>query len=247
MHEQNAFITLTYDNDHLPKNNSLNHEHFQKFIRSLRKTIDIPIRYYMCGEYGDKTLRPHYHALIFGYDFPDKTIWSKRQKNYVYRSELLEKKWYHGNSEIGNVTYQSAAYTARYIVKKQNGERAKSHYAVIDNDTGEITGKRKPEYTNMSLGDNKDTFGIGYSWFKKYKSDVFPQDTVITPDGKTQPAPKYYRELLRREDPELFEKLRLKRIEKAQSNPDNSKDRLQVREEVQTAKIKKLPRELHDD
>lgn len=226
MHQNNIFITLTYDDYHLPPFDSLDKSHFQKFIRALRKKSKQQIRYYMCGEYGDQTARPHYHALLFGYEFPDQELWLVREETRILRSKLLEQIWDHGNSEIGACTFQSAGYVARYIMKKQNGARGKAHY-----------GKRIPEYTDMSR--NK---GIGYTWFQKYKTDVFPSDECITPDGRKMPAPKYYRELLLREDPQLYEKLRDVRVEKAKNNKDNSESRLAVREICKSAKAERLKR-----
>ncbi len=242
MHDYNSFITLTYNNDHLPEGGSLQKIDFQKFIRALRQKTLVKMRYYMCGEYGGETQRPHYHAILFGYQFPDLTLWNRRRGNQVYRSKILESIWTNGNSEIGEVTFQSAAYVARYVMKKQNGEPAKSHYAIVDRSTGEITGNRIPEYTNMSLKP-----GIGRSWYDKYKNDVFPEDRCVTKDGRTYQTPRYYRELLEKEDPELYEELKKIRIEKARDNPDNTKKRLAVREAVQKAKLDRLKRTLHDD
>ena len=234
--DENCFITLTYSDQNLPKHNSLKKSHFQKFIRSLRKTTAKKIRFYMCGEYGDRTNRPHYHAILFGYKFPDTYLWGIRNDNRVYRSPLLEQKWTHGHSEIGSVTFKSAAYVARYIMKKQNGENAKTHYAVLNLD-GEIIGQRLPEYTNMSLKP-----GIGKSWYDKHKMDLFPHDYAVTPDGRKMPTPTYYRELLKKEQPDLYETLRNTRIEKARNNPNNTTDRLAVREQCQQAKLSRLIR-----
>jgi len=238
MHEHNVFLTLTYNNDHLPPNQTLVKDHFQKFIRSLRRRTNEKIRFYMCGEYGDKTERPHYHSILFGYRFNDAYLWSTRRGNHVYRSKFLESIWTHGNSEIGTVTFQSAAYVARYILKKQNGSKAIDHYGELDTTTGEIVPTRLPEYTNMSLKP-----GIGKSWFDKYKTDVFPADRIVLPDGREMTAPKYYRDLLEREDPELAASMRKIRVEKAQASPDNTQPRLQAREKCLQAKTSKLIRE----
>lgn len=262
----NSFITLTYNNDHLPQNLSLDKTHFQDFIRSLRKRthkertfhinlmgIKYPLthklRYFMCGEYGEATeknnhiARPHFHAILFGFGFlSDRYPWRKTKTGHtIYRSPLLEKTWTYGTSEIGLVTYQSAAYVARYTLKKQTGKKDSKqlveHYENINPETGEIT-NRVREYTAMSLKP-----GIGATWFEKYKSDVFPEDNVINPKGHKQAAPGYYRELLRRDDPIQAAKLQQKRLEKAKDNPDNTPKRLKTRENVQNQKLKRLPRE----
>lgn len=242
MHEDNCFLTLTYDDYHLPPHNSLRKSDFQKFIRALRQKTKLKIRYYMCGEYGSQCQkhqtkdcmecgplqRPHYHAILFGYDFPDKTYWRERKEIKIYRSAELENTWHHGNTEIGNVTFKSAGYVARYIMKKLNGELAEQHYKSC-----------LPEYTQMSLRP-----GIGETWYRKFKSDIFPDDFCVRPDGRKMPVPTYYRVLLEREDPKLHEQLKKVRVEKARTNPDNTYDRLAVREICQTKKAERLTRSL---
>ena len=244
LHEDNSFVTLTYDNEHLPEHNSLCKLDFQKFIRSLRKRTGKKIRYFMCGEYGEATeqngwiARPHYHALLFGFDFIDKYTVQYRNGNPVYRSDFLEKVWNKGASELGAVTFQSAGYVARYTLKKQNGEYAEREYAIPD-ENGEITNDTKVyPYTACSLKP-----GIGYDWYKKFKADLFPHDYAIMPDGRETSVPTYYRTLLQREDPEVYEQLRKQRVEKARTNPDNEPERLAVREAVRHSKIKRLKRD----
>lgn len=266
MHEHNQFVTLTYNDPSLPENYSLDHLHFQKFIRALRQGTGKKIRYYMCGEYGNicpahghwvehpipdkpetpqcgtcRTGRPHYHAILFGLELPDRYLWYVRNGNRMYRSPTLEKYWHRGNSECTDVTFQSSGYVARYCLKKQNGEYALRTYGILDPDTGEISQDEiiKPPYTCMSLKK-----GIGETWYEKYKSDLFPHDYAITPDGRQTPVPAYYRRLLEAENPKLSEKLRKARVEKARLNTDNSDSRLAVREHCQQEKAKRLIRSL---
>jgi len=239
MHKANVFITLTYDDNHLPENGTLVRSHFQKFIRALRQKTGEKIRYYMCGEYGEETKRPHYHAILFGYEFPDAYLANIRRGNRVYRSSLLESLWTFGSSEIGSVTFQSAGYVARYILKKQNGEFATSEYAITDQSTGEITGQKIAPYTRMSLRP-----GIGKKWYDKNKGDLFPHDYAVLPDGRQTTVPRYYRDLLEKESPKLAEKLRQNRIKKAIENTDNTPDRLAIREFVKTKKAERLIRSL---
>ena len=91
-------------------------------MKKLRKALGKNgkrIRFFHCGEYGESTSRPHYHAIIFGYDFPDKKKWRTTDRgDILYRSPLLETLWDKGSSEIGSVTFESAAYVARYSLKK---------------------------------------------------------------------------------------------------------------------------------
>ena len=184
----------------------------------------------MCGEYGDSTDRPHYHAILFNYQFPDATFHTLRGNNRVYTSPLLSQIWTYGLHEIGSVTFQSAGYVARYILKKQNGAPGLDSYQ---------SKNRIPPYTQMSLRP-----GIGKKWYEKNKSDLFPHDFAVLPDGRQTSVPEYYRRLLKADDPELYEQLKIARIEKALANADNSDERLEAREICQTAKLKQLKRTL---
>lgn len=185
LHSDNAFITLTYASEHLPENESLCYDHFQRFMKRLRKRVRLPVRFYMCGEYGENFGRPHYHACIFGYGFPDrKPLMRTKSGDTLFTSELLNQLWPYGISSIGDVNFQSAAYVARYIMKKITGDAAFAHYNKVDED-GVVT-SRVPEFTRMSLKP-----GIGAGWFDKYHSDVFPHDHVIV-KGKQVSVPRYY-------------------------------------------------------
>ncbi|AXL15261.1 replication initiator protein [Microviridae sp.] len=241
MYVDNSFITLTYDDEHLPTNGSLNLPDFQKFIKKLRKVG--PFRYYHCGEYGEKTFRPHYHACLFGFDFPDKKLYKTTKHGHpLYNSELLDKKWGLGHAVIGEVTFESAAYCARYIMKKINGDQSEDHYSrdQIDPETGEIkTIHLKPEYTTMSRNP-----GIGSGWMEKFLSDVYPNDFVVM-NGKKMRPPKYYDGLyeITSEDGAKINKRKRRTAAKAH-NENNTPDRLKAREEVQAARLKQLPRNL---
>lgn len=240
-HDTNSFITLTYNDENLPDNGNLIKEHFQKFIKSLRKRTGLPIRYYMCGEYGSQTHRPHYHALIFGFNFPDKLLHARRRSLNVYTSDLLKKAWPHGFHEIGNLTFQSAAYCARYIMKKQYGDQAIETYGTkTDPVTKKKTYEKQPEYTQMSLSP-----GIGREFYNRYRSDLFPSDN-ITFNGKTYPAPDYFRALLKIDDPVMWQQIKDARIAKIKAIPikEKSPKRLATKEICQLAKLKSLKREL---
>lgn len=294
MHEEACFLTLTYDEKHLPYGNTLAHEDVQKFLKRLRRwyvrnlpkskiptrgatanskskekptkgtpplqwyTLEnqgnkfplksefkkrkksLPIqylRYYMCGEYGDKTQRAHYHMCLYGWDPKDKNFYAfsgSKIKSKIYTSETLGKLWGKGNAWIGEVTFESAAYTARYIMKKVNGQRQQKHYESVDPETGEII-NRKPEYTEMSLKP-----GIGAKWLEKYQSDVFPEGTVVARGHKGK-SPKYYDKKYKKIDPIGYEDLLFER-EKAAKPGENSKERLAVRETVAKAQIAFLKR-----
>ncbi len=240
MHTQNCFITLTYDDAHLPSDRSLHYRDFQLFIKRLRKRYPgRRIRYYMAGEYGENFGRPHWHACIFGLDFDDKKLWKRTSAgSQLYRSENLELLWPFGYSSIGDVTFESAAYVARYIMKKVTGKNAAEHYQEIDPDTGEIT-NRTPEFTKMSLKP-----GIGYEWYKQYTSDVYPNDYVVIRGKKVKP-PKYYDKKYKIDNPYEFDELLYIREKSSKLNyADNTPERLLVKEQVAKAKLQKLKRNL---
>lgn len=241
LYEDNCFITLTYNNDHLPDDKSLDVSHFQKFMKRLRKRFGQNIRFYHCGEYGEQYGRPHYHACIFNFDFKDKKFWRMSNDNRLYTSEALQELWPYGYSSIGDVTFESAAYVARYIMKKVNGELAEQHYTDIDPQTGEIT-KRKPEYTTMSRRP-----GIGKGWLDKYQSDVYPEDFVVM-NGKKMKPPKYYDSQYELHSPVEHNKIKVNRTRKAKKFAcNNTPERLHVREQVQLKRLEQLPRNLDKD
>ncbi len=258
LHEDNCFITLTYNNEKLPKDGSLNKKHFQDFMKRLRKKYkNKKIRYYHCGEYGEqckncgqnkrsceKTTkcwkpaigRPHYHAIIFGLDFADKQLFNVINGEKLYTSESLEKVWTDGFSTVGSVTFESAAYVARYVMKKVNGKIAKNHYERVDVDTGEIY-DNIPEYNTMSRRP-----GIAALWFEKYKDDVYPSDNIHL-RGKTLKPPKFYDRIYEHSNPDEMEKIKLGRMkEMFKHQKDNTPERLEVKERVKKASIKKLIR-----
>lgn len=233
LHESNSFITLTYDDNHLPADFSLNHKHFQDFIKRYRKRIypDF-LRFYMAGEYGEDYSRPHYHACIFGHRPDDLVLHSKSESGqYIYTSVFLQSLWPHGYSSVGDLTFESAAYVARYIMKKITGPNSDRHYEIVDPDTGEIT-DRKPEYARMSLKP-----GIGAAWFGKFMSDVYPHDHVISRGHEAKP-PRYYDKLLSRVDPDLLEFIQFSRAVKARErSSDNTTDRLAVKETLARRRV----------
>ena len=149
---RNSFLTLTYSDENLPEHNSLQKEDFQKFIRAMRDSGQ-KVRYFHCGEYGPETHRPHYHAAMFGVDYPDQQYKRKNKHDQkIYTSETLSDYWPHGSHEIGSLTWQSAAYIARYITSKQTGAAGEFTYgARVNKQTGEYFGTRTPPYCTMSL------------------------------------------------------------------------------------------------
>lgn len=228
MHEENGFLTLTYNQENCP--NSLEYRHFQLFMKRARREFG-PLRFYMCGEYGSKTFRPHYHALLFGCGFlADRYLWRNSGSGFpLYRSPTLDRLWPYGNAELGDVSFESAAYVARYVVKKVTGDRADDHYKRVDSDTGEIVSV-VPEFTRMSLKP-----GIGRLWIEKFYTDVYPEDVVMVNGMKCKP-PRYYDgvfDYFRQIDDVEFN-----RFERALlTKEDTSPERLAVREKVARARL----------
>jgi len=255
-HEENAFITLTFrpacqlhrvDRKgivRLPKCKlvdptiSLHKFHFQDFMKRLRfRFPSKTIKYFHAGEYGERFGRPHHHACLFGIDFPDKELWDIRNGNRLYTSKILDEVWGHGSCIIGDVTFESAAYIARYIMKKIKGnsqaalELAAAHYC-----------GRTPEYATMSRRP-----GIGKNWYDEYKGDVFPSDEVVL-RGKQMRPPRFYDKQLEKEDPKLYEKIKLDRKAEAVHNAsDNTKRRLLTKEQCKIAQFQQLKRGLENE
>jgi hypothetical protein len=243
MHHDNTFVTLTYDAEHLPGDGSLNKEHFQKFMKRLRYyNDDKKIRYFHCGEYGERLQRPHYHACLFGIDFNDRTPFSSNNGVVTYTSEELTKIWGMGFTTVGELNYQTAAYTARYIMKKVTGARAEEHYERLDENTGEII-KLQPEYVTMSLGRNKGE-GIGGKFYDKFKGDFYPSDECPIPGkGVFKKVPKYYDRLLKDSDPETWAKVQRNRDQYRNQHRDNyTTERLHTKYRVKKAQLSQLKR-----
>lgn len=238
-HAENSFITLTYAPEYLPHMGTLVPRDFTLFMKKLRKKVGTKIRYFHCGEYGDKEFRPHYHAIIFGYDFPDKALWRVTKDGHnLYMSKLLDETWGKGISVIGDVSFQSAAYTARYIMKKKTGPMAEEHYKRIDPETGEVS-YLVPEYVTMSRRP-----GVGKDWIDKYSSDAYPSDFVVL-EGTKHRIPRFYDQQLEEYDTELHQMIkRGRKIAARKHSENNTPERLRVRETVQRKKLEQLKREI---
>lgn len=235
LYDRNCFITLTYDDQHLPSDYGVHVRHLQLFMKRLRKAYPYRIRFYACGEYGEQSLRPHYHALLFNHDFLDKTVWSKKRDILLFTSEKLSELWPYGLATLGTVTFQSAAYCARYTLKKIGGDRAATHYLRQHPITGKIHTVH-PEFSVMSRRP-----GIGYGWLQKYKSDIYPSDFVVV-DGHRQRTPRYYDQKLTEEECQAAKRLRKRAAVKHKD--DQTKERLQARADVRDARMQTIKRGL---
>lgn len=237
------------------------HYHGHDIVET-EKGVSRPIRYFQCGEYGTELGRPHHHACLFNFDFTDKEIFQTRNGVDLYRSRQLDRLWSKeiqdadagnykasnnfskgnkrytklGYCTVGEVTWESAAYCARYICKKITGDQADDHYRTVDPDTGEISTKL-PEYCTMSRKP-----GLGARFFERFESDFFPKD-FTTRAGKRFAVPDYYTRLLERKNPEAYNEIKARRKEKALLHADdNTLARLRVRQACKERKVKRLER-----
>lgn len=234
LYERNSFVTLTYRDADLPPDGSVSVRALQLFLKRLRKKYsDERIRFFACGEYGSRKFRPHYHLLLFNHSFDDATLWSRRAGQLLYRSASLEELWPFGFSTIGAVTFESAAYCARYILKKVTGADSREHY-----------GERHPEFVTMSRKP-----GIASAWFDKYHEDVYPGDRVVLRGGLSLLPPKFFDKLYERNGGDLSQ-LKIMRERWHQTHVDAKEQflsRVSTKEELQEIRASMLVRGLEED
>lgn len=228
MHDENCFITLTYAPEHYQP--SLHYRHFQLFMKRLRKHVGRPIRFYMCGEYGDQNGRPHFHACLFGWTPPDQVLFKALPSgSSLFTSATLEGLWPFGFASVGELTLESAAYVARYVMKKVTGPGADSHYWSLNPNTGELV-QIEPEFNKMSLKP-----GIGRPFYDRYKSDIYPDGTCVVNGFKMKP-PSYYEHVYKNEDPFAYEALSFKR-QQLTNKSEKTKDRREAKHRVTKARL----------
>ena len=216
----NQFITLTYDDEHLPPKGHLKPRDLQLFLKRLRRYGDSSssslnrdcragIRFFACGEYGTHTARPHYHAILFNCGFSDL----HRVGKSLYESDTLKALWPHGGNRVGEATPAAASYIAQYSLKKQAGQYP--HPGYINLETGEFSRKRQPWFTRYDDGSPPAPFlrmslkpAIGAGWIEKYHTDL--QHGYLIEGGRKQRIPRYYVDRIRARFPEVAEKLALR-------------------------------------
>ena len=259
----NCFATLTYrdrrecTNDqlknsyHVPDDWSLRKSHFQKFMKRLRKAHPQRIRYFHCGEYGNvcqhglevqhcdvcNVGRPHYHVILFNLFFDDLVPVAAKNGITYYTSPRLNSFWPYGFVQVGEVNFTSAAYVARYALKKITGLNADAHYQGVTID-GEWT-RVQPEYCTMSRRP-----GIGREFYERYVDDIFPSDETPVPGhGVVQSVPRYYAEIFKETDPREYEVIKALRQEWLEENKeDMTPERLLDKYNVKLAQLALLSR-----
>ena len=242
--EKSCFITLTYNDDHIHPSGSLkfHKKEFVDFMKRLRKHYakdGIKIRFFHCGEYGSIWQRPHHHAILFGVDFKeDRYLKSVTKLGYpLFVSPTLEKLWSDSNGDpfgfvrIGECTFETVAYVARYVVKKVNGA------AAYDNYYG-----REPEYITMSRRP-----GIGHDWLFAHP-EIYNYDEIVIRHGLKCKPPRYYDRLLEEVAPEFMEKIKDERKVKALAKLDElTPERLSIKEEYKLLASRRLVRNYEID
>lgn len=228
MHELQAsddvgsFLTLTYDDEHLPEDWHVDVEELKRFFKRARRR-GLSFRYFACGEYGDSSSRPHYHVAMFGEDFArDRYSWSESGSQQLFRSPTLEALWPYGQALVGNLEWASCLYVAKYIQKKLDGDTTR--YDRVDKN-GAVY-QLKPEFAVMS----RDP-GIGHDWFVKYWRDVYPGDQVVV-NGHPAKPPRYYDTLLERYHPLVYDQVKAQRANTERDPHEQTRQRLHSRDRV---------------
>jgi len=226
-----SFLTLTKKD---VGNGSLDKRDLQLFFKNLRYQNGNGIRYFACGEYGKTKNRPHYHVCLYGLPIKDKIYMGKSKSSQkIYTSKTIGDVWDLGYNYVGELTFESAAYVARYCTKKITGEKGEEHYD-----------GRLPEFALMSRRP-----GIGRSYYDKYKNDMYPYDELIIRGGKKCTPPRYYDKMYTVSDPEDMERIKKLRSEKKKDEymSYNTLRRLEYTQFLNDKKIKRTMEESDDN
>jgi len=235
-HEVSSFLTLTYDEDHLPEGGSLVREHISAFCKRLHNRLlrsrGYGIRFYYAGEYGEHYGRPHYHTIIFGFNFPDRKFYKYNKRGEpIFQSEYCRELWPFGRNGIGEVTPESCSYVAGYVVDKVNGKKEQEGYYVRTSADG-VVYSLLPEFAGMSRRP-----GIGRLWFERFAKETYRDDFTIMNGMKVRP-PRYFDVLFDAVDSKRLKRVKLVRRRKALDRPKRSNRRSIVRETVLRAKLR---------
>lgn len=187
-HENNYFLTLTYDDAHLPADGLLQRRDITLFLKRLRNKCG-SFRYFGCGEYGTKNKRPHYHLILFGIELTDL----KAVGSGLYESKTISEAWPYGFNYIGFVTYSSCNYVAMYSTKKVFNDVALGEFIMCST---------RP--------------GIGYQWCKDHLNKVLEYDSVFGDFGSSKVArmPRYYEKIAEFLDNSAYQQVKAKRLDK---------------------------------
>lgn len=223
MRPASCFLTLTYDEESVPDDGNLVRDHFTNFHKRLRH--ELVFSFFHCGEYGGQTGRPHYHAMLFGSEF-NGSRWARSFYGYgkkghaLYESKTLNEIWGHGSVRIGEASFESAAYVARYVTKALPSNQLPG-YKGWSLDQARIqalkTPDRTPEYATMSRRP-----ALGRSFFEAHWRQIYARDEVVV-EGRVMRPPRYYDRLLEKRDPDLYERIKKARSESARAEFDRER------------------------
>lgn len=220
-------VTLTYRPEKIPENGTLAPRDPTLFVKRLRGSLSERFSYYLAGEYGDLSGRPHYHAVLFGARFLDRDRITDRNGAPVFRSDSLEAAWKLGLCEFTGLNYAAARYVAAYVRKKVRQKDHPEAYVRVNPLTGELVDIER-EYGRMSRRP-----AIGRRWIEKYWKDVYPRDYVVM-DGRELKPPRYYDKWMEAHHPRLMLEVKQQRLEDIVDFPD---EQLRMREKVHRARV----------
>jgi len=224
-----CFLTLTYSDDNLPHNGSLVRADLDDFCKRMRehclRVLGVRIRFFGCGEYGERSLRPHYHLIVFGASFTDGTVCGRSGSGVdVLQSPTLDGLWGHGRAVFQSFNIYAAKYIAKYSLAKFDGDQAALLLPVTDPDTGEVLMRVPPFIKRPSRP------ALGIPFLERFTEDVYAYDEIVLPDGTTTGRVEAYDRWLAERDPERFEAVKDARLRSAIAGyrPDEA-DRLRAR------------------
>lgn len=223
LYNNNYFVTLTYSNKNLPVSSFQSRRNVQLFLKRLRKYIP-GVKYFGCTEKGDTTKRLHHHLILFNCDLKDaKPLGKGIVQGHYFKSKFLEDRWKLGLVDIGEVSFNSCSYVARYCMKKRFQE------------------KDPDEYIFMSRN-------IGLGWLNQHVDTCLKYDEIYFNFGNFNKAklPRYFDKVLEKYDPDAVERLKRQRIDKANlsSFADLIRYGLVYREELYTQQADNIERKV---
>ena len=256
--EEVWFITLTYDDDHVPgmivktgeimrkvqytwkpgekrpdSVQILLYEDIQKFLKRLRKDYKGKLRYFVAGEYGEQTARPHYHMILYGWRPTDLENLYKIHHNGYYTSKWLADLWGMGQIQIAQAVPETYRYVAGYVTKKMyeiDNKKANEYYEL---------GQTKP-FACMSLKP-----GLGDHYYQEHKAEIWRQGYIQCTNGKRAQIPRYYEKQMEAENPQRLWRIKQNRQKNAieqkrlQLEAQDYKTVLETKERVTKKQTKK--------
>ena len=220
-HSHSTFLTLTYDDEHLPP--GLSKPDMQKFWKRLRKAVPEKFKTFYCGEYGDRTKRPHYHAAVFGLNpIGDERKWDAENNE----SPTLTRLWGKGIVTLSTLSPERMAYVAGYVLKKA-GYRKQLY---CDADGVDL----QPPFREMSRG-------LGKQWLETFATDL--QWGYASTDGRKLSIPRYYLNILRKTRPEVVEHLQQQRDQEREKRGAPDPARLKAAEKIREKTVARARRD----